>query len=111
MVHAQEAAARPQPEAERIESLIQELTAMKAQVAELEAHLDTLLRGLSEQKGALQAKPAAYNALRNLEADAAPDQKPVAVRCAAITASGKRCTRAATPGSKYCKQHQLAHAK
>ena len=109
-LHAQEPA-RVQPETERLESLIQELTAMKAQVAALESRIDLILRGLSEQKGALQSKPPAYNALRNIEADTAADAKPPAIRCAALTASGKRCTRAATDGSKYCKQHQLAHSK
>ncbi|WP_321473622.1 hypothetical protein [uncultured Paludibaculum sp.] len=103
--------ARVQPETERLESLIQELTAMKVQVAALESRIDLILRSLSEQKGALQSKPPAYNALRNIEADTAADAKPPAIRCAALTASGKRCTRAATDGSKYCKQHQLAHSK
>lgn len=110
LLRAQEPA-KPQPEADRIDSLLHELTAMKAQVATLEAHIDAILRGLSEQRGALQTKPAAYNALRNLEADPAPDVKRAAVRCAALTASGNRCMRAATEGSKYCKQHQLAHVK
>ncbi len=110
LVRAQ-TSARTQPEVERLESLIEELTAMKTQVASLEARIDTVLRRLSEQKGALQTKPPAYNALRNIESDPAPDAKPPAVRCAALTASGKRCTRAAADSSKYCKQHQLAHSK
>lgn len=109
MLRAQ-APVQPQPEVERLESLIEELTAMKTQVASLEARIDVILRSLSEQKGALQSKPVAYNALKNLEASPA-DARPPAIRCAALTASGKRCSRAAADGSKYCKQHQIAHSK
>ena len=110
-LHQAQTPAQTQPEVERLENLIEQLTAMKTQVAALESRIDTILRGLSEQKGSLQTKPAAYNALRNIEPESGPDTKPAAVRCAALTASGKRCTRAAADSSKYCKQHQLAHSK
>lgn len=104
----------PQPpaELERLNTLIEELTQLKSEVASLEARIDALLRGLSEQRGALQNKPG-YDALKAVapaRADEA-DRKPPLVRCAAITASGTRCTRAAAPGSRYCRQHQLAHQK
>jgi hypothetical protein len=99
-----------QPELERMNSLIEELTTLKAQVAAVEGRLDALLRGLSEQRGALQNKPA-FNALKNVEADTPADPKKPAVRCAALTGDGKRCSRAAVDGARYCRQHQLAHTK
>lgn len=112
------AAAGPPPapscaaEADRITALIEELAQVKAQLADAEARLEKLMRALSEQRGALQNRPA-FDAIRQTAEPAAdtPDRKPPAVRCAAITASGKRCTRAAVPGSRYCRQHQLAHQK
>lgn len=102
-----------QHELERINSLIEELTALKAQTSAIEGKLETLLRALQEQRGALQAKPAAYDALKSSPAAADPpaDTKPAMVRCGALTSSGKRCTRAAMEGSRYCKQHALARQK
>lgn len=102
-----------QAELERVNSLIEELTALKAQTAAVEARLETLLRALQEQRGALQVKPAAYDALKasSVVADGPADAKPVTVRCAALTGSGKRCTRGAMEGSRYCKQHALAKQK
>lgn len=100
-------------ELERMNALIEELTALKAQAAALETRIDTLLRAMSEQRGALQVKPAAYDALKATAGapDSAPDPKPAVVRCAALTSNGKRCTRAAQEGSRYCKQHALARQK
>lgn len=102
-----------QHELERINSLIEELTALKAQTSAIEGKLETLLRALQEQRGALQVKPAAYDALKasSATADSPADAKPATVRCAALTSSGKRCTRAAMEGSRYCKQHALARQK
>jgi hypothetical protein len=99
-------------EADRITALIEELTQVKAQLADAEARLEKLMRALSEQRGALQNRPA-YDALKQTAEPApdAPDRKPPVVRCAAITNSGKRCSRPAVPGSRYCRQHQLAHQK
>ncbi|MBI4893092.1 MAG: hypothetical protein HY821_20885 [Acidobacteria bacterium] len=108
------AAAEPpkSAELERLNSLIEELTALKSQAAAIESRIDTLTRALVEQRGALQARPAAYDALKASAAAESPaDAKPPVVRCAALTTEGKRCTRAATEGSKYCKQHQLARQK
>ncbi len=99
-------------EADRITALIEELTQVKAQLADAEARLERMMRALSEQRGALQNRPS-FDALRQTAeppADA-PDRKPPTVRCAAITNSGKRCTRPAVPGSRYCRQHQLANQK
>ncbi len=99
-------------ELERLNSVIEELTALKAQAAAIESRIDSLTRALVEQRGALQAKPASYDALKATGvADSPADTKPPMVRCAALTTEGKRCTRAATEGSKYCKQHLLARQK
>lgn len=100
------------PELERINGLIEELGALKAQASAIETRIDAILRALAEQRGALQQSPPAYNALQNLSD--APDPNPKAApvrRCAAITSSGKRCTRGAIENSRYCRQHQLSHAK
>lgn len=100
-------------EAERISALIEELAQLKAQVAAVGERLETLLRQLSEQRGALQNRPA-FDVLKQPAAAAPPDQpdrKPPVVRCAAITNSGKRCSRPAVPGSRYCRQHMLANQK
>lgn len=105
--------AAPAPgEAERINTLIEELTQLKAQVAAVESRLEALLRALAEQRGALQHRPS-FDALKPPAESTpdAPDRKPPVVRCAAITNSGKRCSRPALPGSRYCRQHQLAHQK
>lgn len=106
--------AAPAPgEAERVSALIEELAQLKAQVSAVQERLETLLRQLSEQRGALQNRPA-YDALKPQATAPAPDQpdrKPPVVRCAAITNSGKRCSRPAAPGSRYCRQHMLAHQK
>jgi len=106
------AAPPPREEVERLNSLIEELNQLKGQVASVEARLEQLLRALSEQRGALQNRPS-FDALKQTAEPPAdqPDRKPPAVRCAAITASGKRCSRPAVPGSRYCRQHQLAHQK
>ncbi len=100
-----------QAELERLNALIEELAALKAQATALETKIDVLLRAMSEQRGALRAKPASYDALKAAAADSPADPKPAVVRCAAITSSGKRCTRAAMEGSRYCKQHALARQK
>ncbi len=100
------------PELERLNGLIEELTVLKAQAAAIETRIDTILRALAEQRGALQQDPPSYNALNHLSGE--PDPKPQAAqvrRCAAITSSGKRCTRGALDNSRYCRQHQLSHAK
>ena len=101
---------KPNPELERIDDMIHQLTEMKAKVSAMETQLDSLLRALSEQKGALQQKPQSYNALAHVESTD-PEGGPPKVRCAALTAQGKRCTRPAKTGSRYCGQHELVHGK
>jgi len=101
----------PKPEVERLNSVIEELTALKTQAAAMEERIDTLVRALSEQRGALQAKPASYDALKSVAVDSQADTRPPMVRCAALTSEGKRCTRGAMEGSRYCKQHHLARQK
>lgn len=97
------------PELERTESMIQQLTELKAKVTAIESQIDGLITALSEQRGAL-ASTKSYNALEHVQ-DSPADQKKAAIRCAAVTSKGGRCSRPAVEGSRYCKQHQLAHAK
>jgi hypothetical protein len=100
----------PPPELERVERTLQTLSDLKTKVAAIEAQIDQLIAELSEQKGAIQNhKPAAFGGVSDSSAGPADPSKPKAVRCAAITSKGERCTRAAVPGSRYCKQHQTAH--
>jgi hypothetical protein len=96
-------------ELERVEKTLQYATELKAKLAAMSAQLDEFIAQLSEQKGAIQgSKPAPFGGISNTGGPADP-AKPKAARCAAITAKGERCTRPAMPGSRYCKQHQVAH--
>ena len=61
----------PAPEVERLDSLIEELTSLKSQVSQTETRIDSLLRALSEQRGALKTKPT-YNALKVTPEDNGP---------------------------------------
>lgn len=97
------------PELERTDALIRQLTELKAKVSAIESELDGLLAALAEQRGAL-ASTKSYNALEHVQ-DSPADAKKATTRCAAVTSKGDRCSRAAVTGSRYCKQHQLAHMK
>jgi len=98
----------PPGELERVEKTLQYATDLKAKLAAMSAELDQFIAELSEHKGAIQnAKPAPFGGMADMgPADAA---RPKAARCAAMTAKGERCTRPAVAGSRYCKQHQVAH--
>ena len=101
----------PAPEVDRLDGLIEDLTALKTQVSETESKIDSLLRALSEQRGSLLTKPT-YNALKITPDDGGPaETKKPLIRCRALTSAGKRCTRSTLDGQKYCKQHALAHQK
>lgn len=94
-----------------MERLIEELTTLKSQVAQVETRIDAILRALSEQRGSLLTKPV-YNAVKIAQDDSGPAEvkKPL-IRCKALTSTGKRCTRSVLDGHRYCKQHALAHQK
>lgn len=106
---AQQPEAKPVPgELERVDQTLQYATSLKAKLAAIEAELDQLIAALSEQKGAIEhAKPAPFGGI--VDTGPADSARPKAARCAAITAKGERCTRPAVPGSRYCRQHQVAH--
>jgi hypothetical protein len=98
------------PQLERIEKTLQTLTELKAQVSAIQAAIDQLIAELSVEKGAVaNAKPAAFGGVSEFSTNPADPARPKPVRCAAMTAKGERCSRAALPGSRYCKQHQTAH--
>lgn len=100
----------PPAELERVEHSLQTLADLKTKVAAIEAQIDQLIAELSEQKGAIQnRKPVAFGGLSDAGAGPADPAKPKSTRCAAITSKGDRCSRPSVPGSRYCRQHQLAH--
>jgi hypothetical protein len=109
--------ATPAPgELDRLTTLIEEMTALKNQVTAMQTRIEEILRTLSEQRGAVSAPRPGYNAITGAGGAAAnsadtPDPKKPVVRCAALTSTGTRCTRAAADGSRYCKQHMLARQK
>jgi hypothetical protein len=94
-----------------VERTLQTLNDLKTKVAAISAQIDQLIAELSEQKGAIQnRKPAAFGGIVEVSGGGSADpSKPKAARCGAITAKGERCTRPAVPGSRYCRQHQVAH--
>jgi DNA repair exonuclease SbcCD ATPase subunit len=100
----------PQPELERVERTLQTLSELKSKIAEISSQIDQLTAELSEQKGAIQnRKPAAFGGSGEVNAGPADRAKSKTARCAAITAKGERCTRPSVAGSRYCRQHQMAH--
>ena len=101
------------PEIERVERTLQTLADLKVKVAAIEAQIDQLIAELSEQKGAIQTRqPAAFGGIGGIgEVSSGPADraKPKTARCGAITGKGERCTRPSVAGSRYCRQHQMAH--
>ena len=96
------------------ERSLTELQSMKSELQAIAARLDALIASLSERRGQLQnAKPAPFGGIVSPVSSAPdrPDAKPATVRCAALTKEGLRCTRAAPPGQRYCRQHALAKQK
>jgi hypothetical protein len=96
------------------ERSLAELQSMKTELQAVETRLDALIAALSERRGQLQnAKPAPFGGTVSPVSSAPdrPDPRPATVRCAALTKEGLRCTRAALPGQRYCRQHALAKQK
>ena len=79
------------------------------QMAELKAKLSALELELQLLEEARTSEPAAPLATSWREEPASAEgaaKKPV-VRCVSVTRDGKRCTRPAETGGKYCWQHRL----
>lgn len=95
------------------EQTLAELHSLKTEIAALQNRLDSLIAAFSERKGQLlNAKPVPFGGVPVVSSVAdRPDSKPPTIRCAALTKEGVRCTRAALPGQRYCKQHALAKQK
>lgn len=100
------------PEVQRIDQTIASLQGMRSRLNEMQAEIDEILRTLSEQRGRLSAAPPAFgSSAASAYLSDAPDKPAPVSRCAALTKDGSRCTRPATPGARYCKQHALARQK
>jgi hypothetical protein len=82
--------------------LLRQVGDLKAKLAALEIELQLLEE---ERAAAGVAPPPAGSTWR----DSPDPAKPARARCASVTKDGKRCTRAAEPGKKYCWQHATAH--
>ena len=103
----------PPAELERVDRTLQTLAELKSKLAAISAQVDQLIAELSEQRGAIQnSKPAPFGGIGGIadgSGGSADPVKPRPSRCGAITVKGGRCTRPAVTGSRYCRQHQLAH--
>lgn len=100
------------PEVQRIDQTIASLQSMRSRLNEMQAEIDEILRTMSEHRGRLTALPPAFGGMpaAGVQPDS-PDKPAPVSRCAALTKDGSRCTRPATPGARYCKQHALARQK
>lgn len=102
----------PSGEAGRIGATLEALESIKSRLNEMQAEVDSLIRALSERKGALSAQPAPFGGVPQPASFAdSPDKPKPVVRCAALTKDGLRCSRPAVAGARYCKQHGLARQK
>lgn len=85
--------------------LLRQVGDLKAKLAALEIELQLL----EEERAAAAGVAPAPAASTWRDGGGADPAKPARARCASITKDGKRCTRAAEPGKKYCWQHATAH--
>ena len=82
--------------------------AILRQMAETKAKLSALELDLQLLEESRSAEPAAPPPASWREEPSAPDgvTKKTSVRCLSVTRDGKRCTRPAEAGTKYCWQHK-----
>lgn len=84
--------------------------AIRMQIAEMKVksfEMQTQIEVLEKQlKDAEEVEERALAAKVTGKAAAGTSAK---VRCSGSTRDGKRCTRPADPGSRYCWQHKVAH--
>ena len=87
---------------ERRAAILRQMGEMKAKLSALELELQLLEEGRT-------AEPVTPSATAWREEPGAAEgvaKKPL-VRCLSVTRDGKRCTRPAESGGKYCWQHRL----
>lgn len=96
-------AANPKKEyLERRATILRQMAEIKAKLASLELELQLL----EESRSADPAAPLPPTSWR--EEPGSPDGNPkkATARCLSVTRDGKRCTRPAEAGLKYCWQHR-----
>lgn len=94
------------PEAPKLDkaTLRQQIADMKVKAFEIQTHIEMLERQLRETE---EAEERALALKTSAKGNASGGT--VKTRCAGTTRDGKRCTRPADPGSRFCWQHKVAH--
>jgi cytochrome c556 len=87
---------------EKRAAILRQMAEAKAKLAALEVELQVL----EESRPADAPAPPAATVWRDEPAAAEGTAKKPTVRCLSVTRDGKRCTRAAETGAKYCWQHR-----
>ena len=97
----------PSPSAARKE-YVERRAAILRQMADTKAKLSALELDLQLLEESRSAEPAAPPPASWREDPAAPENaaKKPSARCLSVTRDGKRCTRPAEAGTKYCWQHK-----
>ena len=102
------ASAQSPPASAARKEYLERRTAILRQMAETKAKLSALELDLQLLEESRSAEPVAPPPTSWREAPSAPDgaAKKTSVRCLSVTRDGKRCTRTAEAGTKYCWQHK-----
>ncbi len=87
---------------ERRAVILRQMAEVKAKLAALELDLQLL----EESRATDPAAPSAPNSWREELGSSDGPGKKAATRCLSVTRDGKRCTRPAEAGLKYCWQHR-----
>ena len=88
---------------ERRAVILRQMAEMKAKLSALELELQLL----EESRSAEPAGGQAPTSWREEPSAADGGTKKPLVRCLSVTRDGKRCTRPAEAGGKYCWQHRM----
>ena len=95
----------PPPKKEHLEkraNILRQMAEMKAKLSALELELQLL----EESRTAEPAQPPAL-AWREENGTGEGAAKKTLIRCLSVTRDGKRCSRPAEAGGRYCWQHRL----
>ncbi|MBY0505219.1 MAG: hypothetical protein K2X03_15000 [Bryobacteraceae bacterium] len=96
-------AAAKQEYLEKRAGILRQKAELKAKLASLEVELQLL----EESRTAEPAAPPSAASWREEPGAAEGAPKKAPVRCLSVTRGGKRCSRPAEAGGKYCWQHRL----